>query len=510
MSTATADSILSVEGLTRDFGPVRALDDVSLSFRRGEVHGIIGENGAGKSTLMKIISGLYQPTAGRMVYRGEPVSVNDPAHALEMGIAMVHQELNLVDELSVADNVYLGREITRAGLVNRSETRRRALEHLSRLGARIDPAARLGDLSIAQQQMVEIAKALSCDASVVIMDEPTAVLAKPEAEKLFALVRGLSERSVTVLYISHRLEEVLRICDRITVLRDGELVCTLEREGLGEGDVAEAKLASHMVGRRLEDHFPPISEPGAETMLSVAGLSVPGRVEDVSFEARAGEILGFAGLVGAGRTETAEAVAGLRRRSAGRVLVEGRPVPVDDPRAAVRRGVAYLPEDRRGRGLIMGRSVVENTTIASLDRYANPLLSKEREREATRRHVDRLQVKLGGVEDPIGTLSGGNQQKIALAKWLETEPRVLLLDEPTRGLDIGAKEEIYRLVSELAHGGMACVFISSELNELLGMCHRIAVMRHGRLVAVVPRDEMNDEVIMRYAAGVERENGENE
>ncbi len=502
MPTAQQQTILAVENLTKDFPAVRAVDGVSLGFRRGEVHGIVGENGAGKSTLMKIISGVYRPSAGRLTYGGRAVTATDPAHALRLGVAMVHQELNLVDTLSVADNVFLGREMTTFCFINRKESIHEARRHLARVGSAIDPAREMGSLSIAQRQMVEIAKALSCNASVLIMDEPTAVLARPEAERLFELIGRLRSQGVTVLYISHILPEVLRICDRITVMRDGKVVTTLERAKFGDGPSAEARLASLMVGRPMADHFPDRAAPQDATVLTVEGLSVQGRVRNVSFEVRAGEVLGFAGLVGAGRTEMAEAVAGLRPRAAGRVTIEGAELRPDQPAQAVRRGLAYLSEDRRGRGLLMGRSVVENVTIVSLKRYAKPFISRRAELAATRAHVERLSIKLARATDPVDTLSGGNQQKVAVAKWLEVEPRALILDEPTRGLDIAAKEEIYGFIRQVAGRGMACVLISSELNELLGMCHRIVVMRAGRIVKVLEGDEMTEENVMLHAAGV--------
>jgi len=502
MPTAQQQTILAVEDLIKDFPAVRAVDGVGLGFRRGEVHGIVGENGAGKSTLMKIISGVYRPSAGRLTYGGRAVTATDPAHALRLGVAMVHQELNLVDTLSVADNVFLGREMTTFGFINRKESTRETRRHLARVGSEINPARKMGSLSIAQRQMVEIAKALSCNASVLIMDEPTAVLARPEAESLFELIGRLRSQGVTVLYISHILPEVLRICDRITVMRDGKVVTTLERAEFGDGPSAEARLASLMVGRPMADHFPDRAEPQEATLLTVEGLSVEGSVHDVSFGVRAGEVLGFAGLVGAGRTEMAEAVAGLRPRAAGRVTIEGAELRPDQPAEAVRRGLAYLSEDRRGRGLLMSRSVVENVTIVSLKRYAKPFISRRAELAATRAHVERLSIKLGRATDPVDTLSGGNQQKVAVAKWLEVEPRALILDEPTRGLDIAAKEEIYGLIRQVARRGMACVLISSELNELLGMCHRIVVMRAGRIVKVLEGDEMTEENVMLHAAGV--------
>ena len=379
--------MLAVEDLVKDFPSVRALDHVSLAFREGEVHGIVGENGAGKTTLMKILSGLYRPTEGRLIYEGQPVSVPTPAAANRLGIAMVHQDLTLVDELSVADNVFLGRELSKWGFVNRSETRRQTRRLLDRLGAEIEPGAKVGALSIAQQQMVEVARALSCEASVIIMDEPTAVLARPEAEKLFDLIARLKSQSVTVLYISHILPEVLRICDRITVLRDGQVVTTLSGDELGEGAAGEEELALLMVGRPMADHFPTRPQRGEEVVLNVQNLSVGERVRDVSFRVRAGEILGFAGLVGAGRTEMGEAIAGLRGRTAGRVLVDGVPLQPGRPREAVRSGLAYLPEDRRRCGLLTGRTVLENITIVSLRRYAHPLISPRAELRAAQREI---------------------------------------------------------------------------------------------------------------------------
>ncbi len=496
---------LAVENLVKDFPAARALDDVSLAFEAGEVHGIVGENGAGKTTLMSVIGGIYQPTAGRLLRGGEAVTIPDPAHAMRLGIAMVHQELNLVDELSAADNIFLGRELGRFGFVDGRATIQKAGELLERVGSAVDPTVRVRALSVAQQQMVEIARSLSCDASVLIMDEPTAMLAHPEAERLFELIARVRSQGVTVLYISHILPEVLRLCDRITVMRDGKVVRTLDRGDVGEGKQAEGRLASLMVGRPMADHFPARGEPAAATALSVRDLSVPGCVRGVSLDVRAGEVLGFAGLVGAGRTEMAEAVAGLRRRSAGTVAVHGARLEPDRPGDAVEKGLAYLSEDRQGRGLIMGRSVAENITIVSLRRYARPLISRKAELAAVRHHVERLCIKVGRYDDAVDTLSGGNQQKVVVAKWLEARPRVLILDEPTRGLDIAAKEEIYRLVRELAGGGMACVFISSELNELLGMCHRIAVMRGGRIVTVLAGKEMTEENVMLHAAGVKEE-----
>lgn len=485
------------------FPAVRALHRVSLALRAGEVHGLVGENGAGKSTLMRILSGLQIPTSGDLLIDGQPVEIRSPADALKHGIAMIHQELNLVDELSVADNIFLGREWTRMGFVDRRRTVEAAREVLQSFGCTIDPKARTGSLSIAQQQLVEIAKALSQNARLLIMDEPTAVLTAAESRKLFDLIADLRQRGITVVYISHILPEVLSICDRITVLRDGEVVTTLEPERVKQ--TTELQLAGLMVGRQLADHYPPRPSGSDEVVLRVEHLSVPGLVENVSFEVRRGEILGFAGLVGAGRTEMAEAIVGLRRRSGGVIRLFGREVAIRDVRDAVKLGMAYLSEDRKAAGLTLGMSIVHNTTLVSLKKYSRGVIDRRAEVRSASHHAQQLRTRYGRLSDPVATLSGGNQQKVALAKWLEIAPQVLIIDEPTRGVDIGAKEEIYRLIRQLTDEGMACIMISSEMNELLGMATRIAVMRDGHLVAILDGATATEEQIMQHAAGVTQE-----
>lgn len=479
------------------FGPVRALDDVSLSFRPGEIHGLVGENGAGKSTLMRILAGLQQPTRGIIRFMAKPITFNGPADAAARGIVMIHQELNLVDELSVADNIFLGRERTRWGLIDRRTTCQQALKFLRELGCDLDPQQPVKRLSVARQQMVEIAKALSCDARLLIMDEPTAALGSGDAQRLFALIARLKQRGVTVIYISHHLPEVLQICDRISVLRDGRLVTTID----DVRSMTEAKLAGLMVGRAMEDHFPTRVSHQAEVVLSVQDLCVPGLVHQTGFQVHRGEIFGLAGLIGAGRTELAEGIVGLRPAT-GIVSVEGRTVRIRCLRDAVAAGIAYLSEDRKTAGLTLDMSIVQNTTLVSLRRYARPLIDRRSELRATQEHVRRLGIRIGSPHHRVATLSGGNQQKVALAKWLEMTPKVLILDEPTRGVDIGAKEEIYRLIQQLTCQGMACVMISSELNELLGMCHRIAVMRKGRIAGILDAEQATEERIMYLAAGV--------
>jgi ribose transport system ATP-binding protein len=486
---------LEVRDVVMQFPAVRALDGVSLEFEKGEVHGIVGENGAGKSTLMRILAGLQAPTSGSVSLDGRPVRLRNVGEALRAGIAMIHQELNLVDSLSAAENIYLGREPTRAGVLNRKRMEAGAREYLEQVGAGFGPEVELGSLSIAGKQLVEIAKALSYEASVLIMDEPTAVLSEAETAKLFALIEALREQGVAVLYISHRLAEVEAICDRISVLRDGRLVRTVRR-----GEAGQSELASLMVGRPMADMFPPKSfPPENERLLSYRDLSDGERVRGVDLELRPGEIVGVAGLIGSGRTELAEILAGIRRGRAGKGSAQALP---KSPKQAAKHGVAYVSEDRKETGLVLSMNVIENVTLPNLDAYARPFLQKQRERDAAQSWVKRLDIRAHDLQAPVLYLSGGNQQKVSLAKWLELGPRVLLLDEPTRGVDVGAKGELYRLIHGLAQEGMACLVISSELPELIGLCHRVVVMRSGQVVGEVRGEDMTEEKIMILAAGV--------
>lgn len=493
-------SLISVENLSKRFGSVRALDGVDLQLRRGEVHGLVGENGAGKSTLMKVLSGLEDPTSGSLLVNGSRVHLHGVLDAIKLGIVMIHQELNLVDELSVADNIFLGREFTRAGLVNRRRAEDESRRLLDRIGHTLDPRRRVRTLSIADKQMIEIAKALSYNASVLIMDEPTATLTERESDILLGLVDHLRQTEVTIVFISHILPQVLRISDRITILRDGRVVTTLD--GAEVRATTERELASLMVGRPMTDYFPPRGPHWDDVVLSVRNLSVPERVEDVSFDVHSGEIFGLAGLIGAGRTEAAEAIVGLRRKSSGQISVNGKPVRIKGPVDATRLGVAYLAEDRKDAGLTLNMSIIDNTTLVSLRRYSRVILNRSKQKLATQGHAIRLRLQAASLTDAVATLSGGNQQKVLLAKWLEVAPKVLIVDEPTRGVDIGAKEEIYHLLQELAAQGLSCVMISSEMNELLGMCHRIGVMRLGRLVTILDGQHATEEQII-HAAGLE-------
>ncbi|MGH7177078.1 MAG: sugar ABC transporter ATP-binding protein [Tepidisphaeraceae bacterium] len=493
-------AMVATRSLTKDYSGVRALNDVSLEFSAGEVHGIVGENGAGKSTLAKVLCGVERPSAGQVLVSGVPVEFRRPLDALRLRIAMIHQELNLIDDLNVAENIFLGRERTTLGLVATRDAAARSREILRSLESQIDPRTPVRDLAIADKQIVEITKALSLDARLLIMDEPTAVLSARETDALHRLIRRLRASGVCIIYVSHILPDVLRLCDRVTVMRDGRVVTTLHDKALSQ--TRERDLASLMVGRPMSEHFPRLTPPGSGIALRVAGLSVAGRVHGVSFELRRGEILGFAGLIGAGRTDMAEAIVGLRARTSGSTFVDGARVQIRNLRDAVAAGIVYVSEDSKGSGLTLGMSIVENITMVSLGRYARLLISRRAQTAAARLQTEQLQVRAVSLHGLIDTLSGGNQQKVALGKWLQVQPRVLILDEPTRGVDVGAKEEIYRLIHSLASSGMACMFISSELNEVLGMCHRIAVMRNGQIQTILDAADATEQIVMGYAAGV--------
>jgi ribose transport system ATP-binding protein len=497
-----ATPLLELESVTKDFDAVRAVDAVSLAFRGGEVHGVIGENGAGKSTLMKVVAGVHRADGGRVRVGGREVSFGSAREALAAGIVMIHQEFNLVDELSIAENVFLGREPGRRGVLHRGPMRSAARAALARLGVSLDPDRRIATLSTAECQLVEIAKALTQDTRVLIMDEPTAVLTPRESGALHAIIRQLRDAGVLVILISHRLEEVLRVCDRITVLRDGRFVKTVTPRETSERELAEA-----MVGRPIDDQFPgvPACAEGGPDALEVRSLSIPGLLEGISFSVGRGEILGLAGLIGAGRTELGEAIVGLRGPHAGSVRVDGREVRIRGVREATAAGIAYLSEDRKGRALTLGMDVAANTTMVSLGRYCRAgFIDGRREVSAAMNHGRSLGIRMSSARQRVETLSGGNQQKVAIAKWLEASPRVLILDEPTRGVDVGAKREIYGLIARLAAEGRGCLFISSEMPELLGMCHRILVMRGGRIAGILGRGEASQERIMYLAAGVQQ------
>lgn len=483
---------LEVNNVVMEFPGVRALGGVSIAFEPGEVHGVVGENGAGKSTLMKILGGVQRATSGEILLDGVPVDIHGVRGAIRHGIAMIHQELNLVDDLTVAENVFLGRELTHTGVLNRSKMVEETQLVLSRVHASFPPTAKVGTLSIAARQLVEIAKAVALNAAILIMDEPTAVLSEPEAEALFELIAKLKAHGTTVIYISHRLPEVCAICDRITVLRDGNLVTTVLAENANP-----IELAGLMVGRPLEDFYPPKLSPpeGGRPLFEV------NNVRGASFAVASGEILGIAGLVGAGRTELAEAIFGALPGGGGQVKIDGRPVKIHSPREAGKHGIAYVSEDRKGLGLHLTLSAIQNITLANLAAFGAIAVDRAKELEAAKRWKTELDIRVADLQNPVESASGGNQQKISIGKWLETKPRVLILDEPTRGVDVGAKRELYALIQRLATDGLACIVISSELSEIIGLCNRALVMRDGKIVVELSGTDLTEEAVMHYAAG---------
>lgn len=491
---------MEIDQISRRYPGVLALDAVDLQVRAGEVLAVIGENGAGKSTLMKIMAGVAQPSSGTLRMDGQPVHFESPRQAIHAGVALIHQELNLADNLTVAENIFLGREPRRLGCVvdNRS-MRSQSRAHLSRVGLEIDPSTPLAELPLASQQLVEIAKALSADARLVIMDEPTSSLSTREAEKLFEVVEGLRRDDVAVVYISHRLAEVQRLADRVEILRDGRNAGTLRRD-----QITHSAMVSGMVGRQLDQYFARHSQPPGAVRLRVEDLVVDGpfRGAPATLEVRAGEVVGLAGLVGSGRSELLETIFGVRESIAGSVWIDGKPMPLGDVSVAISRGVALVPEDRKGFGLVLDMSVRENMTLAALSAAPSaPRIDSGWERRATDDLIERLNVKAADQTTSIDTLSGGNQQKVALGKWLLRDPHVLLLDEPTRGVDIGAKHEIYGIIGTLAAAGVAVLFVSSEMEEVLGLADRTLVMHEGRIAGHLTREQMSEEAIMRLAVG---------
>ncbi|WP_448073214.1 sugar ABC transporter ATP-binding protein [Georgenia yuyongxinii] len=490
--------LLEVRDISKTFPGVKALDGVSLTLNRGEILGLCGENGAGKSTLMKILTGIYEPDEGGEVrFDGKPSKPRNPREAYEQGLVIVHQELHLVPDLTVAQNIFIGRErksLGGLGIDDRGQVAE-ARRLLSRLGIRLDPAALVGNLSVADRQMVEIARALSFDARVIILDEPTAPLSTDEAEALFRVIREFRNENTGVIYISHRLEEVLDLCDRITVLRDGQSVGTREA-----GDLTHKELISKMVGREVSgDLRPPQRNPG-EVVLEVKGLSTRELLDDVSFELRRGEILGLAGLVGAGRTEVARAIVGADHRSAGEIRVRGRKIAIANPADAVDAGIGYLSEDRKGAGLLLTKSVKDNVALSSLDRHTKVGVIDDRTLATIAKgQVKALAVKTPSVEQQTQFLSGGNQQKVIIGRWLVRDCDILIFDEPTRGIDVGAKEEIYAILNDLVAAGKSLIVISSELPEVLRLADRVAVMSEGRLAGILENADATPERVMQLA-----------
>jgi len=497
MQSDTAAPLLSVHGLTKSYGGLRALAGVSLEVRRGEVHAVVGENGAGKSTLMKILGGIIPRDAGRTVLDGREVSFASPREAISAGIAVIHQELSVLPTLNVVENLFMGRMPTRRGRILWKTLEANSRAALAEVGLDIDPHCLMSDLSISHRQLVEIAKALSINARLIIMDEPNSSLSDTETERLFDVIDSLKSRAVSVIYVSHKIDEVLRIADRITVLRDGALVGSVDKAEATAGSVIKM-----MVGRELTREYVSRGEPG-QVVLSVRGLSGDG-FTDVAFDLRRGEVLCFAGLVGAGRSELWRSIFGAQRRHGGEVILDGRSVHFASPRHAIAAGLAMVPEDRKKLSLFMDQPVWFNVALAGLRGMTRGLsIDRARVGETVRSFVHSLAIKLRSVDEPVRNLSGGNQQKTVLARWLALSPKVLILDEPTHGVDVGAKSEVYELIRRLASSGIAIALISSELPEVIAMADRVVVMHEGRVTAVLGRTDVGEHRIMAHATGSE-------
>ena len=492
-----SEYILEMIDVSKSFPGVQALKNVSFRLRPGTVHALMGENGAGKSTLMKCLIGLYQMNSGKILLRGKEVTIKDPSEAAKNGIAMIHQELSTVNERSVAENLYLGRQPTRGKIfVNHKAMYKQAANLLKELGIPIDPYEKMGNLTVAKMQMVEIAKAISYNSDVVIMDEPTSALTTREVEQLFEMIANLKAKGVAIIYISHKMEEIFQISDEITVFRDGMMVGSDYAKNL---DIHT--LIRMMVGRNLDEMYPKVECEISDVVMRVENLSAGSAFSDVSFDLRRGEILGFAGLMGAGRTELMETLFGLRKKTGGRIFINDKEVHIKSPADATAHGLAMITEDRRRTGIIPVSSVRDNIVVANLKKYVTKLrlINKRKMQSDTNEYVKKLQIKTSSNDVRVQDLSGGNQQKVLVARWLLTNPDILLVDEPTRGIDVGAKAEIHTLITQMAADGKAIIMVSSEMPEVLGMSDRVLVMHEGRMTGIIDRKEATQERIMQYA-----------
>lgn len=491
--------MIQMSGISKAFSGNVVLNKVEFELHDGEIHALMGENGAGKSTLMKILSGIYEKDAGSVKVDGKQVEFTSPKDAEGMGIAVIHQELNILPDLTVAENLFLGKEKTYGpfGILRKKEMQEEARALLAKLGLEIDPRTRAGDLSVGKQQIIEIAKAIACDAKYIIMDEPTAALTDREIETLFQTVRELKEKGISFVYISHRMEEIFAICDRITILRDGTYV--------GVREIPKTtfdEIVAMMVGRELGERFPSRKAVIREVKLQVNNLSSAGAFENVSFTLRKGEILGVAGLMGAGRTEVAQALFGYRNTTAGEISIDGKPVKINSPIDAMKYKMGFVTEDRKTEGLILDFSVKDNIMLANLEKGAKSgVIVPRLENDLAAKYIEQLRIRTSSAAQSAKSLSGGNQQKVVIAKWLGTNPQILILDEPTRGVDIGAKKEIYQIMNQLAEAGVSILMISSELPEIIGMADRVIVMHEGKITGMLAKKDMTQEKIMHYATG---------
>lgn len=504
MDTQTGKNILELQHITKTFPGVKALTDVTCDFRYGEVHALAGENGAGKSTLMKILAGVHQPTSGEIVYRGKPTTFRNPYDAQLAGMSIIFQEFSLIRNFDVVDNVFLNREPTRTfGHLDKGEARRRTQQLLAELEIDLDIDKKISELSVVQQQVVEIVKALSVDANVLIMDEPSATLTDKELRKLFEIIAMLREKGVCIIYISHRMEELFEIADRVSVLKDGRYMGTRDISA-----TTEEELISLMVGRKLEDYFPEFGQRQDSVLLEVRNLSKQNRLHDINFTLHPGEVLGISGMGGSGRTLLVQCLLGVVEKDSGEIFINGERKEIVSIRDAIRYGLGYIPEDRKALGIFLSMlsslSVKDNMNLSNLDEYLeHGLINKKKELTRTREQVELLRIKISSVNQLIGELSGGNQQKVIIARWLLKSPNIYIFDEPTRGIDVGAKAEIYKIMRDLTQQGNAVIMISSELPEVLGMSDRILVLREGRVAAILDQHEQRatEEEIMSMIVG---------
>lgn len=494
---AERDVVLKLENIVKVFPGVKALDGVRLEVRKGEVHALCGENGAGKSTLMKIISGAQGYTSGKMYFEGKEVKFSSTKEAQDMGISMIYQEFNLIPYLSIAENIFLGRQLrNKFGIVDWKRMNKEAKSLLEKVGVNIKPETLVKDISVAEAQMVEIVKCLSMNSKVIIMDEPTAALLDEEIEKLFENVNKLTEEGISVIYISHRLEEIFQMCDRITVFRDGKYIKTMDVK-----DTNNDELVSLMVGKDIVDLYPKRDFKGNEVALSVKNMKIK-NVKDVSFDLKKGEILGVYGLLGSGTIELSKAIFGFYDNYQGEVYLEDKNLNIKKPIDAIKNGIFLVSDDRKNEGLVLIRNIRENVSLASLDDIKkNGLLNYSKEREMVDKQVKQLNIKIASQEQAVGNLSGGNQQKVVFAKMLETKPNIVILDEPTRGIDVGAKAEIYQIMDQLTKEGISIILVSSDLPELIGMSDRVLVMKEGQIKKELSKREANQEIVLSYAAG---------
>lgn len=491
--------VIEMKGISKSFSGNRVLDQVDFQLLRGEIHALMGENGAGKSTLIKILTGIYERDAGQVFIKGKEVHFKNPKEAEQTGIAVIHQELNIIPYLTVYENMFLGNELTvgRFGITRDKEMKRKTKEYLNRLGIEIDPNTEAGNLSVGQQQMIEIARAVAANTEVLIMDEPTAALTDREIEALFKVISSLKEQGVGIVYISHRMEEIFQICDRISVLRDGKFIDSKEVAKTNFDEIVKL-----MVGRQLGERFPERDTKIGQERFRVENLTSKGSFENISFSIQQGEIVGVAGLMGAGRSEIMQAIFGYRSLDSGKMFIDGKEVTIKSPYEAIQAGIAFVTEDRKSQGLILDLSVRENLSITTLDKISSKsMISTKSEMSLVDEMIEKLHVKTSGREISVKSLSGGNQQKIVIGKWLGIDPKILILDEPTRGVDVGAKKEIYQLMNELTKQGVSIIMVSSELPEILGMSDRVLVIHEGKLASVLNKSEATQENIMQSATG---------